>query len=113
MNCPMHGIPLQAVRTRFGVRRRCPCKGCTVVLWDGPTSTPADKETREWRQKAHAEFDAIWKGGHLTRAKAYRLLSRHLGIPFEQTHIGMFSIATCRKTVGFSLKLAMEGDWKK
>jgi len=113
MKCPKHNRILVPKRARYGVRRSCPEPGCTVVLWDGETSTPADADTRAWRRKAHNAFDPLWKKGHISRAKAYRLLCAGLNMPFEATHIGMMSSEQCRKTIAWCMKFSMEGDWKR
>lgn len=59
----------------------------------------ANKELREWKKKAHLAFDDIWKNCGYTRSEAYKLLSQWLELPPEYTHIGMFSVETCKKVV--------------
>lgn len=67
-----------------------------------PMGTPADKETRLWRRKAHETFDLIWKRGFMSRSNAYRWLQRAMGrkgkrAPHE--HIGDFTIADCQRLI--------------
>lgn len=65
----------------------------------------ANKNLREQKIIAHFHFDKIWMSGKHTRKNAYRLLSEHLGVPAKYTHIGMFSIRTCRRVIDFSRKI--------
>lgn len=62
----------------------------------------ANKELRELKHQAHDAFDPIWKNGHLRRTQAYEVLSIALGLPTEQTHIGMFNEDMCRKVIELS-----------
>lgn len=62
----------------------------------------ANKDLREAKKNAHLYFDKIWKLSILGRSESYKWLSSMLEIPIEYTHIGMFSIETCRKVVEYS-----------
>jgi hypothetical protein len=62
----------------------------------------ANKELRYWKKQAHYYFDLIWKEKHETRSNLYQHLSKHLNIPIEYTHIGMFSIKTCKEVIDYS-----------
>jgi hypothetical protein len=62
----------------------------------------ANKELRYWKKQAHKYFDVIWKSGNIKRNEAYKELSKHLQIPSEYCHIGMFSVNTCKKVVEWS-----------
>ncbi len=94
------------------------CRPCQA--WVGchkGTTTPlgrlADKELREWKQKAHAAFDPLWQAKlqrrraergpdyrkHFARGSGYKWLAEQLGIPVEACHIGMFDLATCKRVV--------------
>lgn len=60
----------------------------------------ANEDLREWKKKAHAAFDPIWRGKYFKdRQKAYDWLCNMLEIPRHLTHIGYFDIPECRKTV--------------
>lgn len=59
----------------------------------------ANRELREWKIRAHNVFDPIWKTGRKSRASAYKWLSQQLGIPPEYTHIGYFSVDTCKRVI--------------
>ena len=70
-----------------------------------PFGTLADAETRKARSLAHQDFDKIWKDGLLSRSEAYEVLSTHMNLPPEKTHIGMFSAAQANEVVVFSTNL--------
>lgn len=83
------------VCTRFPV-----CDAYVGCYDDGtPLGTLANKQLRAARMAAHTAFDPIWKGGELTRAKAYAWLARALGTRPDETHIGMFQVAQCEAVV--------------
>ena len=103
MKCSIHSArELIPKKTKYGIRYSCPVGGCTVVQWDGSTSTPADFTTRQTRIAAHEVFDTIWKSGILTRTEAYKKLAAYLGITIKATHIGHFNQAQCNQTIEFS-----------
>lgn len=62
----------------------------------------ANKELRKAKIEAHKYFDKLWKSRKYKRHQAYYLLSEHLNIPENYTHIGMFSIDTCKKVVDWA-----------
>lgn len=96
---------LKPTDTKYGLRYSCPVEGCTVVLWDGSTSTPADYETRQARIEAHSWFDALWQSGIFTRKKAYKKLAAHLGLSPRKTHIGHFNKDQCQRTIDFCMDI--------
>ena len=59
----------------------------------------ANAELREWKIKAHGYFDPLWKQGVMGRKDAYKWMSEQLNIPPEYTHIGYFSVETCKQIV--------------
>ena len=106
--CPKHQISLLPQETRFGIRSFCPHEGCTVAIWDGGTSTPADFETRQARREAHQIFDTLWQTGTFRRKEAYSKLAEHLGLSIKKTHIGYFDVKQCQKTITFAKILIAE-----
>ena len=73
---------------------------------DNPKGTLAKKELREMRKQVHALLDPLWRGDRKNkRGKAYRWLSEEMGLPIEQTHIGEFREAECRKAIKVLSKL--------
>jgi hypothetical protein len=97
--CPIHDVELVGSQTKYGLRFGCTVVGCTVVLWDGSTSTPADEPTRVLRRQCHLEFDKLWKGptGRMSRTAAYRWLAKTMQLPPDKAHIGMFDSAQCEQ----------------
>jgi hypothetical protein len=73
----------------------CGCHGVTTR----PLGNPAGPETRRARNAAHQNFDPLWKSRQMDRRAAYAWLSREMGIPPEQTHIGMMTAAQAWQVV--------------
>lgn len=102
MRCIIHSTrELEPTKTKYGIRYSCPVGGCTVVQWDGSTSTPADFATRQARIEAHSWFDALWQSGIFSRKKAYKKLAAYLGLSKKKTHIGYFNLEQCKRTIDF------------
>lgn len=68
----------------------------------------ANKELRKAKIEAHKYFDIIWKKNYMTRSEAYDWLSEELEIPIDYTHMGMFSVKTCKKVVEVCKELLKE-----
>lgn len=87
------------------------CKPCDAYVGchkgtDNALGRLANKELRGWKIVTHEYFDKLWKGGQMKRAEAYQWLSESLGLPAEYTHIGMFSVRTCKKVIELSKQKA-------
>ena len=65
----------------------------------------ANYELRQAKKEAHHYFDQIWKSGIMKRTEAYKWLSETLGTDKDYTHIGMFSVETCKEVVEVSKKM--------
>ena len=63
----------------------------------------AKGELREWKKRANAAFDPIWKPGSdvwlMNRSHAYSWLAMKLGIDKSECHIGMFDVDMCKRVV--------------
>ncbi len=98
--CPDHAVEM--VRTsagKFGHRHDCPAAGCTVVCWEGSTSTPGDAETRKLRNLCHQRFDPLWRDHpkkFVTRGVAYQWMRKVMRLRRDVCHIGMFDKVLCR-----------------
>jgi hypothetical protein len=64
-----------------------------------PLGRLANAELRDWKGRAHAAFDPLWKGRLMRRRAAYLWLARKLGLDLEQCHIGMFQVHQCKAVV--------------
>lgn len=98
--CPKHDVSLVPKRTKYGKRWSCPVKGCDICCWNGPTSTPANKQLRTYRHRLHELFDPLWSNAEKvfsTRGEAYLWLSSKMLLHQRETHFGMFSIQQCRE----------------
>lgn len=61
-----------------------------------PLGTMANKELREWRRKAHAVIDPLWKFGKYRRGAVYAKLAKHFG---REVHVGESDIETCKQII--------------
>lgn len=78
-----------------------------------PLGRLANKELREWKIKAHAAFDELWKRKLAKRRKergedykviyargsGYKWLRGQLGIEAKDCHIGMFDVDMCKRVI--------------
>lgn len=94
------------VKGRNRLIYRCPECGRYVNVHKGTNIAmgfPGDKELRLWRKFTHDIFDKIWRRSG-NRKKAYTWLSRNLGIPIDECHIGMFTSEQCKATIELCIK---------
>ncbi|WP_304647409.1 zinc-finger-containing protein [uncultured Duncaniella sp.] len=111
-SCPYCGAPTKLVDDSEIYGRsygsKCyVCKPCDAWVGchkgtDTSLGRIAGKELRQLKHLAYESFDRIWKEGHTSRKGAYEILSTALGLPIEQTHIGMFDEDMCRKVISLS-----------
>lgn len=66
-----------------------------------PLGTLANDELRKWRNKAHNEFDKLWKSPTriMTRHNAYKWLSEKMDLKKEKCHIALFEIEQCKQVI--------------
>lgn len=90
-----------------------PCEayvGChkpNIMFGDGtrPLGRLANAELRTMKSRAHAAFDALWKGGVFkNRGKAYAWLAIAMSKRPEDTHIGEFDVEECRQVIRLSIQ---------
>lgn len=114
LTCPSCGASMALRRSKFGLFYGCESyPDCTETHGahqhsGEPLGVPADRETRQWRMKAHAMFDRLWQEGHMSRKNAYRFMRREMDMQAEDAHIARMSIEECRRLYGISL-LFLEG----
>ena len=89
-----------ANRVFYGCSQYPECKGIRPSHPDGTVyGVPADQETKEWRMKAHAEFDKLWKQYGYTRHQSYDLLATIMKMTRDQAHISNFTKEDCEKLI--------------
>lgn len=64
-----------------------------------PLGRLANAELRQWKTRAHAAFDPLWRPGRMRRKDAYAWLAKVLEIEVRDCHIGMFDIVQCKRVV--------------
>ena len=100
--------------TSYGMIYYCArCKAWVGVHrgTDTPLGRLADADLRKLRKIAHAFLDRMWRGNrNMTRADVYRWLSEKMGLPVEETHIGLFDLEQCRKAIDFCKNYSLEEE---
>ncbi len=110
VQCPYCGQPANLVDSvtiygrSYGMIWDCrPCDAYVGTHKNSKDHAPlgrlADKELREWKKRAHAAFDPIWKSGQMSRPNAYNRLQEIMGLTADDAHIGMFDVAECKKLI--------------
>jgi len=98
------------------------CKPCDAYVGchnntKKPLGTMANRETREWRKKAHAVYDTLWDSGfkdkyweldgkdrramkymRRKRKELYERISKDFGY---EVHIGSSNIEQCKKIIAW------------
>lgn len=105
-DCPMCDGKLKRKYSRqydryfYGCRNwvKTKCNGSIGCHPDGsPLGIPTSQEGKDWRKKAHASFDTLWKEGELTRQEAYWWMREHSGVGVG--HIGEMSQVQCKELI--------------
>ena len=86
------------------------CKTCDAYVGchnntERPLGTMANRETREWRKKAHLAFDPFWKENGYTRKSIYGKISEALE---TDVHIAESDITQCKKIINWCRGREME-----
>lgn len=113
LTCPECGSPMTLrVTSKFKTKDGQPRKFYGCSRWPKcdathsahpngePMGVPADKETKEWRIKAHAAFDLWIEKEGMMKSDAYPLLAEYC-FQVREVHIGEMDIAACRKVIYF------------
>lgn len=72
----------------------------------------ANAELRQAKMRAHAAFDPLWQAKMRrdklsqgpARLAGYRWLAKQMDLPWQQTHIGEFSVEQCQQVVDICSK---------
>lgn len=62
----------------------------------------ANKELREWRKKAHANIDPVWRSGKMKRKDVYGFLNKVFGF---EVHVGESDIEMCKKLASIQITI--------
>lgn len=78
-------FPPPCWKYEWGRGRRWVCPNCKNYVGNDPkTNKPLGiiptKDLRYWRQAIHSRLDPLWKGGHLSRSKTYKIIAKSLGV---------------------------------
>ncbi len=63
-----------------------------------PLGRLANAELRDWKKKAHAAFDPVWRESDWTRDEGYKWLTGEMGRA-QGVHIGFMDVSECRHVV--------------
>lgn len=95
------------------------CRNCMAYVGvhkgsDRPLGRLANAELRYWKKKAHAAFDPLWQRGPFKgyRNAAYGWLAKKMGLPIDQTHIGMFDVGQCKQAIN-AIRNEAKGDFHR
>lgn len=76
------------------------CNGILPANQDGsPHGSPRTRKLQGARRRAHLVFDQLWKTKLYSRSKAYRWLSRRLGMPKRKVHMELFNEEQCERVI--------------
>ena len=107
-HCPTILVDSKVIyKASYGPIYLCLLCGAYVGCHPGsvrPLGSPADRATRVARRMAHEAFDPLWRRGSMTRSEAYAWLAKQMGLPTEQTHIGMFTAEQCCRVMQICAK---------
>lgn len=117
VTCPYCGNPAQFVsgavvyphRDDLGDKQFWLCEPCWAYVGchintTVPLGRLANAELRKAKVAAHNAFDPLWRSKPQNlrsqyRKTAYKWLAGAMGMPAEQTHIGMFDVEQCAQVV--------------
>jgi len=105
--CPDCGAKMVLRKSKIGMFYGCSsfpkCRTTQGAYPNGvPFKLPANKETRQWRIKAHIRFDTWYKSRYLTKNEAYARLANYLNLPQKEAHMGYFNIDRCQQVIKFT-----------
>lgn len=85
-------------RLFWGCSKYPECKGTHSAHQNSgkPMGNPANKETKDWRVKAHDVFDEFWQKYNYSRKESYNLLNTIMGTTHETGHIAKFNMDQCK-----------------
>ncbi len=111
LKCPECDKNMRLKPSRYGLFYGCEgypkCTSTHGAHPDGkPLGTPANKETKVARIRAHEVFDRLWKApegeyrkGLMKRREAYQWLQTAMKLSKDDAHIGKFDIEKCDRLI--------------
>lgn len=99
------GSPMRLIEGKYGKFYGCVrypvCSGVHSAHQNSgkPMGIPANRETIEWRKKAHAKFDPYVKQWFRNRREGYAFLQNVMGLSAKDAHISKFNIEQCQKLI--------------
>ena len=93
LTCPRCGEPARITQTKYGERASC------CGMWSWHRKELADRDTHSARIQAHAAFDDLWKGGHLSRGECYRRLQVEMGMTSKECHMSIMTAQDALRVV--------------
>lgn len=105
IKCGECGAPMRLIEGKYGKFYGCVrypvCKGVHSAHQNSgkPMGIPANRETIEWRKKAHAKFDPYVRQWFRNRREGYMFLQNVMGLPAKDAHISHFNIEQCQKLI--------------
>lgn len=103
--CPECGAEMVLRNSKYGLFYGCSrypeCQATHGAHQNSgkPLGVPADKETKQWRIKAHDIFDTYWKRWGMKRQEAYKFLQTTMGLSLKEAHIGRFTKQQCQELI--------------
>ena len=105
INCGDCGAKMLLKKGEFGLFYGCirypVCKGVHGAHQNSgkPLGIPANRETIEWRKRAHAVLDPYVAKWFKNRREGYVFLQNIMGLNASEAHIGKFNIEQCKKLI--------------
>lgn len=110
-NCRYCKEKVDLLKMEYGFIYQCSlCKarvGCHKNTTK-PLGTLANSELRKLRIQAHKDLDSLYVLKIMKRYEVYSWLSRQLNKRAKDTHIGLFDIEDCHRTIEVSKKKRLD-----
>lgn len=102
LKCGECESPMRLIEGAYGKFYGCTrwpiCKGVHSAhqKTGQPMGIPANRETIEWRKKAHALLDPFIKEWFPSRTQGYKFVQNAMKMTRSQAHIAKFNIDECK-----------------
>lgn len=105
LHCGECGAPMRLTEGPYGKFYSCVrypvCRGVHGAHQNSgkPLGIPANRQTIEWRKKAHAVFDPFVKKWFVKRSDGYTFMRSVMGMKRYEAHISRFNIEQCKRLI--------------